>query len=195
MVLGDRKRTGIRYLMVIVLLLFASLVTIIDREKMEELIDLIHWDALADLDETALLETADAVHTKQSSKTVSDDLQYPYYGTFVISTYGVLPNLPEEGLSDMLGKKIEYYSDHFSFDGSRYDSPIYSVIGSDEPRKSGGRFVYTYIDVDCGNDVHYTLAIYSKTTDHLGFAVGQADYEQIVDLHLLDMIPYRADRE
>ena len=155
---------------------------------------LIRWDALNTVDETALLAAAEKVHYEQTPHSVSDDPDYPNYGTFTISGYVLFEDSVEEELRRELDVQIEFYADHFTHDGDRYDEPVYTVIGTDDPGKSGGKYVYTYIDVDCGDGVHFTVATYSKTPDQLGFCVGRADLETTRAMALGNAIPYVAYR-
>jgi hypothetical protein len=78
---------------------------------------LIRWDALNTVDETALLAAAEKVHYEQTPHSVSDDPDYPNYGTFTISGYVLFEDSVEEELRRELDVQIEFYADHFTHGG------------------------------------------------------------------------------
>ncbi len=128
-------------------------------EDVQMLCGAINWEKFRDirLKEGRLYQDVSAIHADYIPQSVSPDLEYPYYGTFKHRT---------------LETVYEYYPDHFSCNGVRYDNPVYTVTGTYDPyalTESEGVLVYTSIDVDCGDNVHFSIIISSRNPDRVGF--------------------------
>lgn len=133
--------------------------TVLTDEDVQTLYEAINWEKFRDigLKEGRLYQEVAAIHAKNSPQSVSPDPEYPYYGTFEHKT---------------LGTVYEYYPDHFSCNGVRYDEPVYTVTGTYDPydlTEDEGVLVYTSIDVDCGDNVHFSIIISSRNPDCIGF--------------------------
>ena len=133
--------------------------TVLTDEDVQMLCEAINWEKFRDigLKEGTLYQEVAAIHAENSPQSVSPDPEYPYYGTFKHRT---------------LETVYEYYPDHFSCNGVRYDDPVYTVTGTYDPydlTEGEGVLVYTSIDVDCGDNVHFSIIISSRNPDCIGF--------------------------
>lgn len=133
--------------------------TVLTDEDVQMLCEAINWEKFRDigLKEGTLYQEVAAIHAENSPQSVSPDPEYPYYGTFKHRTFETV---------------YEYYPDHFSCNGVRYDDPVYTIIGTYDPydlTEGEGVLVYTSIDVDCGDNVHFSIIISSRNPDCIGF--------------------------
>ncbi len=146
--------------------------TTLTDEDVQMLCGAINWEKFEDLGlkESRLHENAAALHAERTPKSTSPDLDHPYYGTF-----------KHEGI----GTIYEYYPDHFSRDGVRYDDPVYTVTGTYDFIGTG-KYIYTFIDADCGDGVHYTIVTFAATRDRLGFFENSITMDALSNRHIIN---------